>query len=250
MYSDSIMIIHNNLKVRCKSEIIQHNYKRVTIRLLNTCRFGIWVNLHLVHECRSSSSVLQRGTRSHHHLFCGFPLWLCPPLSAVALHYSAVRVQNQLLGWGVADDANMAIICSYHCCWVCVYCSRLRFPTQTHAGWMNAWQKPRSTQLPTDKPSLSVHLISTIERTRFVDGDSTTHPPTSIQTHTEGGITTHTRPPLLRTNTPPRHDHKQLQHQSRGGEERETCFHQHQLFHSCRVTVSNNKVHIKSRSHH
>lgn len=110
-------------------------------------------------------------------------------------------------------------------------------------------RRPHSYPL-TNPAFLSVHLISRIERTRFVDGDSTTHPPTSIQTHTEGGITTHTRPPLLRTNTPPRHDHKQLQHQSRGGEERETCFHQHQLFHSCRVTMSNNKVHMKSRSHH
>lgn len=124
------------------------------------------------------------------------------------------------------------------------------FPRRPTLGGWTRDRNPTSTQLPADKSSLSVHLVSRIERTRFVDGDSTTHPPTSIQTHTEGGITTHTRPPLLRTNTPPRHDHKQLQHQSRGGEERETCFHQHQLFHSCQVTMSNNKVHIKSRSHH
>lgn len=152
---------------------------------------GPWVQVFII-----SSS--EGNTLTSPSLLWFSTLWVCPPLSAVALHYSAVRVQNQLLGWGVGDDANMAIICSYHCCWVCVYCSRLRFPTQTHAGWMNAWQKP-DVHTVTRWQIQPVCSSDIQNREDAICGWGFHHPPTHQHTNRHGGGHHHTHTPSFTT---------------------------------------------------
>lgn len=127
-----------------------------------------------------------RGEHAHVPIFSSVV-----PVSARLPHYSAGKVRHPLWAGNTASA------------WIAADCaSPRRVDGRTCA------------QLPADK--------SGINRDYTAGGWGFHRPPTRAHTHTHirggwGSITTHKRPPLLRTNTPPRHDHQQLQAERRGG---------------------------------